>query len=112
MMLSFLNDYSEGAHARILKALEATNLDQTCGYGLDHYCRDAADLIRQKCAAPEAAIHFVVGGTQANLLVIHALLRSFEAVIGTETAHINVHETGAIEATGHKVCTAFSQTEN
>ncbi len=107
-MLSFLNDYSEGAHARILKALEATNLEQTCGYGLDQYCRDAGDLIRKKCAAPEAAVHFVVGGTQANLLVIHALLRSFEAVIGAETAHINVHETGAVEATGHKVCTVSS----
>lgn len=107
-MLSFLNDYSEGAHARILKALEATNLEQTCGYGLDQYCRDAGELIRKKCAAPEAAVHFVVGGTQANLLVIHALLRSFEAVIGAETAHINVHETGAVEATGHKVCTVSS----
>lgn len=107
-MLSFLNDYSEGAHPRILKALADTNLDQTCGYGLDFYCQRAAELIRQKCAAPEADVHFVVGGTQANLLVIHALLRSFEAAIAADTGHINVHETGAIEATGHKVCTVPS----
>ena len=107
-MLSFLNDYSEGAHPRILKALADTNLDQTCGYGLDSYCQRAAELIRQKCAAPEADVHFVVGGTQANLLVIHALLRSFEAAIAADTGHINVHETGAIEATGHKVCTVPS----
>lgn len=104
-MLSFLNDYSEGAHPRVLKALADTNLEQTCGYGLDHYCQSAAELIRKKCAAPEADVHFVVGGTQANLLVIHALLRSFESVIAAETGHVNVHETGAIEATGHKVCT-------
>lgn len=104
-MLSFLNDYSEGAHLRILNALADTNLEQTCGYGLDHYCQDAVELIRQKCAAPEADVHFVVGGTQANLLVIHALLHSFEAVIAADTGHVNVHETGAIEATGHKVCT-------
>lgn len=107
-MLSFLNDYSEGAHPRILKALTDTNLEQTCGYGLDPYCQRAAELIRQKCAAPEADVHFVGGGTQANLLVIHALLRSFEAAIAADTGHINVHETGAIEATGHKVCTVPS----
>lgn len=107
-MLSFLNDYSEGAHPRILNALADTNLEQTCGYGLDHYCQSTAQLIRKRCAAPEADVHFVIGGTQANLLVIHALLRSFEAVIAADTGHVNVHETGAIEATGHKVCTAVS----
>lgn len=107
-MYSFRNDYSEGAHPRILQALADTNLEQTCGYGLDDYCAEAADLIRQRCDSANADVHFVVGGTQANLLVIHALLRSFEAVIGANTAHINVHETGAVEATGHKVCVVAS----
>jgi len=107
-MYSFRNDYSEGAHPRILQALADTNLEQTCGYGLDGYCAEAADLIRRRCACPGADVHFAVGGTQVNLLVIHAALRSFEAVMGAATAHVNVHETGAIEATGHKVCTALS----
>ena len=107
-MYSFRNDYSEGAHPRILQVLSETNLVQTCGYGLDDYCTEAADVIRQNCGCPGADVHFVVGGTQANLLVIHALLRSFESVIGAETAHVNVHETGAIEATGHKVCVVAS----
>ena len=107
-MFSFTNDYSEGAHPRILQALADTNLEQTCGYGLDHHCQEAAELIRQRCCAPNADVHFAVGGTQANLLVIHAMLRSFEAVIATSTGHINVHETGAIETTGHKVCTVPS----
>ncbi|MEG0779077.1 MAG: aminotransferase class I/II-fold pyridoxal phosphate-dependent enzyme [Oscillospiraceae bacterium] len=104
-MYSFRNDYSEGAHPSILKALSETNLVQTRGYGLDPYCIRAAETVKEKCAAPEADVHFLVGGTQTNLLVIHACLRSFEAVIAVTTGHINVHETGAIEATGHKVLT-------
>ena len=107
-MYSFRNDYSEGAHPRVLQALADTNLEQTCGYGLDPHCQEAAALIKAQCAAPEADVHFVVGGTQANLLVIHAFLQSYEAVISAHTGHVNVHETGAIEATGHKVCTALS----
>ena len=107
-MYSFRNDYSEGAHPRVLQALADTNLDQTVGYGLDPRCVSAADTIRRLCAAPEAAVHFLVGGTQTNLLVIAALLRPYEAVIAAHTGHVNVHETGAIEATGHKVCTALS----
>lgn len=102
-MFSFENDYSEGAHPLVLKALTDTNAEQTCGYGLDHHSAAAAETIRSLCAAPQAAVHFVVGGTQANLLVIHAFLRSYEAVIAAETGHVNVHETGAIELTGHKV---------
>ncbi len=101
-MYSFRNDYSEGAHPAVLKALTDTNPEQTRGYGLDPRCAGAADLIRRQCAAPD--VHFVVGGTQANLLVIHALLRSFESVVAADTSHVNTHETGAIEATGHKVC--------
>lgn len=104
-MYSFRNDYSEGAHPRVLDALMKTNLVQTCGYGLDPYCAEAADLIRSLCNAPEADVHFLVGGTQTNMVVLDALLQSYEAVVAAHTGHINVHETGAIEATGHKVCT-------
>ena len=107
-MYSFRNDYSEGAHPSVLQALIDTNLEQTIGYGMDPHCQTAAELIRSLCSAPDADVHFLVGGTQTNLLVINALLRSYEAVIAAHTGHVNVHETGAIEATGHKVCTAFS----
>ena len=102
-MYSFRNDYSEGAHPRVLQALADTNLVQTRGYGLDPYCTETAALIRSLCAAPEAQVHFLVGGTQTNLVVLDSLLCSYEAVIAAHTGHINVHETGAIEATGHKV---------
>ena len=102
-MYSFRNDYSEGAHPKVLQALMDTNLEQTCGYGLDPRCMKAADLIRDLCQAPEADVHFLVGGTQTNQIVIASLLQPHEAVISAHTGHINVHETGAIEATGHKV---------
>ena len=105
-MYSFRNDYSEGAHPQVLQALTDTNLVQTCGYGVDPICEEARDLIRTVCAAPEADVHFLVGGTQTNLTVITALLASYEAVIAAHTGHVNCHETGAIEATGHKVCVA------
>lgn len=107
-MYSFRNDYSEGVHPKVLAALTETNLIQTVGYGCDPYCTDAADLIRRLCDAPEAEVHFLVGGTQTNLVVLDALLASYESVIAAHTGHINVHETGAIEATGHKVCTVPS----
>lgn len=107
-MYSFRNDYSEGAHPKILEALAQTNLTQTVGYGLDPFCETAAGTIRRLCAAPEADVHFLVGGTQVNLITIAALLRPYEAAIAAHTGHINVHETGAIESTGHKVCTAPS----
>ena len=107
-MYSFRNDYSEGAHPKVLQALTDTNLEQTCGYGLDPRCDTARDTIRRLCAAPNADVHFLVGGTQANLVVIESLLRPYEAVIGAHTSHINTHETGAIEATGHKVCSIFA----
>ena len=103
-MYSFRNDYSEGAHPKVLQALADTNLEQTCGYGLDPRCRAVEDLIRNLCAAPSAAVHFLVGGTQTNLVVIDAVLASYEAVIAPCTGHVNTHETGAIEATGRKVC--------
>lgn len=102
-MYSFRNDYSEGAHPQVIQALADTNGVQTVGYGTDSYCATAADTIRRLCAAPDAAVHFLVGGTQANLVTIDAFLQSYEAVIAAQTGHVSTHETGAIEATGHKV---------
>ena len=107
-MHSFRNDYSEGAHPAILEALTETNLTQTVGYCLDPHCAAAADTIRRLTAAPEADVHFLVGGTQVNLITIAAHLAPYEAVIAAHTGHVNVHETGAIEATGHKVCAAYA----
>ena len=107
-MYSFRNDYSEGAHSKVFQALMETNLEQTVGYGLDPRCEAARETIRRLCNAPDAAVHFLVGGTQTNMLVIESLLQPYEAVISAQTGHVNVHETGAIEATGHKVCTAYA----
>lgn len=104
-MYSFLCDYSEGAHPRILDALARTNLEQNDGYGLDDHCRNAAALIRSNIAREDVEIHFLVGGTQTNFTAISAFLRAHEAVVTAATGHINVHETGAVEATGHKVLT-------
>ena len=102
-MIYFHNDYSEGCHQKVLEALTRTNLEQTPGYGEDHYCAEAADLIRKACKAPDMAVHFLVGGTQANLTVIDAALRPHQAAVSADLGHINSHETGAVEATGHKV---------
>lgn len=102
-MILFHNDYCEGCHESILQRMLETNLEQTPGYGEDAYCRSAADKIRALCKNEDLAVHFLVGGTQANLTVIDAALRPHQGVIGAVTAHIHVHETGAVEATGHKV---------
>lgn len=102
-MIYFHNDYSEGCHEKVLEALIKTNMEQTPGYGEDAYCRAAAQKIRAVCGNDDLAVHFLVGGTQTNLTVIAAALRPHQGVLGADTAHINVHETGAIEATGHKV---------
>lgn len=102
-MYSFKNDYSEGAHPRILEALIKTNMEQTAGYGLDEYSESAIELIKKKIKRNDAEVHLLVGGTQTNLIAMAAFLRSHEAVISAETGHVLVHETGAIEATGHKV---------
>ena len=102
-MLNFKNDYSEGAHPRVLEALAALNLEGNVGYGGDPYCARASDLIRDLCRAPDADVHFFVGGTAANLAAIAAFLRPWEAVIAPATGHINVHEGGAVEASGHKI---------
>jgi threonine aldolase len=102
---SFKDDYHEGAHERILKALNDTNLMQESGYGEDSFSEEAKLLIRKKIKQPEADIHFVSGGTQANLIVISSMIKSYESVIAATTAHIAVHEAGAVEATGHKINT-------
>lgn len=102
-MICFHNDYSEGCHEKILQRLQQTNLEQTPGYGEDHYCASAAEKIRAICERPDADVHFLVGGTQANMTVIAAALRPHQGVICAESGHIHVHETGAVEATGHKV---------
>lgn len=102
-MYSFRNDYSEGAYPEILKRLSEENKKQHIGYGEDEICKEAKKRIHQKLNNDECDIHFLVGGTQTNLTVISSVLRPFEAVITVDSGHINVHETGAIEATGHKV---------
>lgn len=102
-MYSFTNDYSEGAHPKILEALMNTNLTQHTGYSLDTHTAHAIQLIRQEIQKDDADVHLIVGGTQTNLITISTALRPYQAVISASTGHINVHETGAIEATGHKV---------
>lgn len=102
-MLRFESDYGEGAHPRILELLASSNFDQTPGYGEDRYCDEARALIRKACGAPEADVHFLVGGTQTNFIVIESALRPWQGVLCADNGHINVHETGAVEATGHKV---------
>lgn len=102
-MISFVNDYSEGACDEILRAMIETNHTQTPGYGLDAHCEQAAELIRKACGTRKADVHFLVGGTQCNKTLIAAALRPHEAVICADTGHINVHETGAVENSGHKV---------
>lgn len=108
-MIYFNCDYNEGAHERILKALAETNMEQTPGYGMDPYCQKAADLLKKQCGREVADIHFLVGGTQTNLTVIASSLRPHQGILAAETAHINVHETGAIEGCGHKVLTLASE---
>ena len=102
-MIRFSSDYSEGAHPRVLNKLIETNMEQTAGYGEDVYCSQAASLIKNLCRAPDAAVHFFVGGTQTNLTVISACLRPHQGAVAADTGHISTHESGAIEATGHKV---------
>ena len=102
-MIQFQCDYNEGAHPLILQRLSATNMEQTVGYSEDPYCEHARELLRQACDAEHAQVHFLVGGTQTNTTVIAHILRPYQGAIAAETGHINVHETGAIENTGHKV---------
>lgn len=104
-MIKFDTDYMEGAHPEVMRRLLETNLEHTVGYGSDEYTTEAKQKIREACEAPEALVQFLIGGTQTNATVIDALLRRHEGVLAAETAHINVHESGAIEHSGHKVLT-------
>lgn len=104
-MLHFDTDYMEGAHPEVMKRLMETNLEQTMGYGSDPYTAEAKALIRKALGTEDVDVHFLVGGTQTNSTVIDGLLMHHEGVLAAETAHINVHESGAIESCGHKVLT-------
>lgn len=102
-MIRFECDYTTGAHPKILEALVTTNSEACPGYGVDIHCERARIMLRALCQAPEAGVHFLTGGTQANTTVIAATLCPHQGVLCAETGHINTHETGAIESTGHKV---------
>ncbi|MBQ6334124.1 MAG: aminotransferase class I/II-fold pyridoxal phosphate-dependent enzyme [Erysipelotrichaceae bacterium] len=103
-MFSFANDYSEGACPKVLSALIQTNNVQCTGYGLDIFCQSAADIIKKTLEHDDIDVHFITGGTPCNVVAI-STLRAHEAVIAVESGHINVHETGAVEAAGHKIIT-------
>ena len=103
MKLIIKNDYNEMCHPKVWEKMNALQGQSVNGYGVDPYCDAAADKIRSLCGDPELAVHFLVGGTQTNLTVIAAALRPHQAVLTVTDGHINVHETGSIEATGHKV---------
>ena len=107
-MIRFECDYATGAHPKVMDKLVATNFEAHPGYGVDEHCANAARMLKKLCRAPEADVHFLVGGTQTNTTVIAAALRPHQGVICAESGHISVHETGAIEATGHKVLTLSS----
>ncbi len=102
-MLNFRNDYGTAAHPAVLEAVLRADFRQTPGYGADPFCQEAAESIRTLCGCPGGAVHFLVGGTQANKTALAAFLRPYEAVIAAETAHICCHETGAVEQDGHKI---------
>lgn len=104
-MLSFECDYLEGAHEKILQRLMETNYEKLPGYGNDKYCESAREKIRQTCGRPGADVYFLQGGTQTNAVIIAAMLQDYEGVAAAQTGHVNVHEAGAIEYTGHKVLT-------
>ena len=108
-MIFFNCDYTEGAHPRILERLTETNMEQTIGYGMDDHCKHAAELIKKECQKEDVDVHFLVGGTQTNVTVIDAALKPYQGVICAGTGHINVHETGAVEASGHKCITIPSE---
>lgn len=102
-MTHFDCDYMAGAHPEVMRRLVETNMELTPGYGTDPYTRQAKQLIREACGCPNAEVHLLVGGTQTNATVIDGLLARHEGVLAADSAHINVHESGAIEASGHKV---------
>lgn len=104
-MLSFENDYNRGAHPEILRRFIETNMDMEVGYGNDSFCQSAREKIRQACGCPDADVFFISGGTQTNAIVIDAMLAKYEGVVSAQTGHIHVHESGAVEFTGHKILT-------
>lgn len=104
-MIRFNNDYSRGAHPAVLQALADTNGDSYGGYGIDPWCEKAADEIKKHLACPDAAVHFLVGGTQANFTAIAACLLPYQSAVSADTGHIHAHETGAVEHGGHKILT-------
>jgi len=108
-MFYFHNDYNAICHPKVAQKLADWSTRQMPGYGTDECCKRAADLIRELCGNDDLAVHFLVGGTQANLTVINAALRPYQAAIGAVSAHINIHEAGAVEATGHKIITVESK---
>ena len=102
-MLYFVNDYSEGAHEKVLQHLIDTNMEQLSGYGTDHYCEAAGEKIKKACGCEDAEVFLLTGGTQTNQIVIDTLLEPYEGVVAAQTGHVSTHEAGAIEFTGHKV---------
>ena len=102
-MLYFINDYSEGAHEKVLQHLIDTNMEQLAGYGMDHYCEAAKEKIKKACGCEDAEVFLLTGGTQTNQIVIDTLLQPYEGVVAAQTGHVSTHEAGAIEFTGHKV---------
>lgn len=104
-MIRFNNDYNHGAHPAILEALVNTNSESYGGYGQDIWCEKAAEEIKKYLDCPQADIHFLVGGTQTNYIVIASALRPYQSVISAASGHIHVHETGAVENCGHKIIT-------
>ncbi len=109
MKYSFLNDYSEGGHPQVLAALNQTNLVQSVGYGQDEYCLQAKEILKEKMQNKNVDIHFLIGGTQTNMIMIASALKDYQAVIAVDSGHIQVHETGAVESTGHKILTCPHQ---
>lgn len=101
-MLNFESDYTEGAHPKILDKLIKTNMEKLSGYGEDIYTKNAIEKIKKLIKNPSTEVGFLCGGTQTNLIVIKNVLKPFEGVISADMGHINTHEAGAIEATGHK----------
>ena len=108
-MYDFLNDYNQTVHPNLLKEFVDINNKKLSGYGLDECCDDAINSIKKILKSPNADVHFMAGGTITNLTMISHILKPYQAVIAAETGHINVHETGAIEATGHKVVTVKTE---
>ncbi|MGI6177894.1 MAG: threonine aldolase family protein [Eubacterium sp.] len=104
-MIFFESDYSQGAHPKVMEALERTNLEHADGYALDPHCEHAAQLVRDLIGAPDAAVHMMIGGTNCNVTTIAATLKPYQSVISARSGHIYKHETGSVEATGHRVTT-------